>query len=244
MKTDKIYIYGKHALKEALMNAPQTIKKVFLAKSVDDKELLELIKKNNINPSELSDDQKTNVEGQGSHQGVIAVMDTSVLLLDYKEFINNLKITKDTMLVLLGEVQDPHNVGAVIRSAAAFGAQGVLIPEHKQAPVTGAVVKVSAGMAFKIPLITIGNVNQTIEDLKKKGFYVYGLAGEGAISLTEEKFEDPTVLILGNESTGIREKTREHCDQLLSIPIDPKCESLNAAVSASVALYAWSTRKL
>lgn len=242
MKTDKIYVYGRHALKEALMNAPAVVKKVFLAKSAEDPEILELLAKNKITHSELTEDKKSTVEGNGSHQGVIATIDTSRLLVDYKEFINSIKVTKDTMLVLLGEVQDPHNVGAVIRSAAAFGAAGVLIPEHKQAPVTGAVVKVSAGMAFKIPLISIGNVNQTVEDLKKKGFYVYGLAGEGAKSLVEEKFEDPTVLILGNESTGIREKTREHCDHLLSIPIDPKCESLNAAVSASVALYAWSTR--
>lgn len=244
MKTDKIYIYGKHALKEALLNAPEVVKKVFLAKSVDDSEIFNLLKTNKITPGELTDDKKTTVEGSGSHQGVIAQIDTGRLLRDYKEFIKNLEITKDTMLVLLGEVQDPHNVGAVIRSAAAFGASGVLIPEHKQAPVTGAVVKVSAGMAFKIPLISIGNVNQTVEDLKKKGFYVYGLAGEGATSIVDEKFEDPTVLILGNESVGIREKTREHCDHLLSIPIDPKCESLNAAVSASVALYAWKTRKL
>lgn len=242
MKTDKIFIYGRHALKEALLNAPKTVKKVFLAKNVDDAEIFNLLKKNNLSAGELNDDKKGVVEGHGSHQGVIAQIDISILLVDYKTFIKNLKINKNTMLVLMGEVQDPHNVGAVIRSAAAFGARGVLIPEHKQAPVTGAVVKVSAGMAFKIPLVSIGNVNQTIEDLKKKGFYVYGLAGEGATSLVDEKFEDPTVLILGNEGSGIREKTREHCDKLLSIPIDSKCESLNAAVSASVALYAWSVR--
>jgi len=103
-------------------------------------------------------------------------------------------------------------------------------------------VKVSAGMAFRIPLVTVSNINNTIRDLKKKGFWIYGLEGESKNSMHDEKFDAPTAIILGNEAEGIREKTKELCDVLLSIPMNPSCESLNAAASAAVALYAWSAK--
>jgi 23S rRNA (guanosine2251-2'-O)-methyltransferase len=139
-------------------------------------------------------------------------------------------------------VQDPHNVGAVIRSAAGFGLTSVLIPKHRQAGVTGTVVKVSAGMAFKIPLVEVANVNRAIEDLKEIGFFVYGLDGGGDSALTTEKFTKASVFVLGNEGEGMRQKTREHCDIILSIPTHARCESLNASASAAVVFYAWSAQ--
>ena len=139
-------------------------------------------------------------------------------------------------------MQDPHNVGAVIRSAAAFGLAGVLIPPHNQAPVTGTVVKVSAGMTFKIPMVSISNVNTTLRDLQASGFWVYGLDGDGSTSTVTEKFTRPSVFVLGNEGSGIREKTKEVCDDILSIPIHPQCESLNAAAATAIALASWSAQ--
>ena len=115
-------------------------------------------------------------------------------------------------------------------------------PEACRTSRPPAVVKVSAGMAFRIPLVSVGNVNTTIRDLKEQGFWIYGLAGEAEKGLSDERFDAPAVFVLGNESKGIREKTLEHCDILLSIPTDPRCESLYAAASAAVALYAWSTQ--
>jgi 23S rRNA (guanosine2251-2'-O)-methyltransferase len=238
----KIFIYGKHALTEALENAPKAVQKVFLAPSVDDQKLKQLITKRGLSINALRDSGAYDVERGASHQGVIAQITIGGLMRSYDEFISQLSITPNTSLVLLDELQDPHNVGAIIRSAAAFGVSGVLIPEHNQAPVTGAVVKVSAGMTFRVPLITIGNVNQTLRDLKDAGFWIYGLAGEGTSSLPHEQFERPSVIVVGNEGDGIRQKTRELCDTLISIPMDPRCESLNAAAAAAVSLYAWSTR--
>jgi len=139
-------------------------------------------------------------------------------------------------------LQDPHNVGAIIRSAAAFGISGVLIPEHNQAPITGAVVKTSAGMAFRVPLVAIGNTNNTIRVLKEKFFTVYGLAMDGSRDVSEEKFDTPALFIVGNESKGIREKTLALCDTLLRIPMHPRCESLNAAVSTAIVLHEWSSQ--
>src|SRR5581483_3624265 len=96
------------------------------------------------------------------------------------------------------ELTDPHNVGAIIRSAAAFGAAGVLIPSHNQAPITGAVVEASAGMVFRVPMIAIGNINYTIDTLKDLGFRTYALAMDGERSVSEEKFDAPALCIIGN----------------------------------------------
>ncbi len=235
----KTYIYGKHAVFEALSFAPQVVREVFLAKNFDDAELLPLIKKNGIL---LNQKMPNNIGNSAVHQGIVATVSFGSLMLDFREFADSLALTSDTSLVLLGELEDPQNVGAVIRSAVAFGLSGILIPEHNQAQLSGSVVKVSAGMAFKIPLVKIGNVNSAVRDLKRLGFFVYGLDGSAKHTITKEAFEAPSLFVLGNESVGIREKTRELCDKLLSIPINPKCQSLNAGTSASVAFYAWSAK--
>jgi 23S rRNA (guanosine2251-2'-O)-methyltransferase len=173
---------------------------------------------------------------------MIAKIDKQKLVVAFDDFKKTLIVNADTALVLLGEVQDPHNVGAVVRSAAGFGLSGVLIPKHRQAGVTGTVVKVSAGMAFKIPLVEVANVNRTIEDLKESGFFVYGLDGGGDVPLSDEQFTKASVFVLGNEGEGMRQKTREHCDSIISIPIHKRCESLNASASAAVVFYEWSTQ--
>jgi len=240
MQEENIYIYGKNVVKEAMISKKDAIKRILILNELDDKELKNLISSSGIpqdkNPKIPKDLIKVN------HQGVFAVVSSKKLLVEYDNFISNLNISDDTALIVLGQIKDPQNVGAIIRSAAAFGISGVLIPTRNQAPITGAVAKVSAGMIFKIPVVEIGNVNHTIRDLKKKGFWSYGLAGEGIQNLQNEKFDSPTLFVLGSEGTGIREKTKEACDIILKIPMNKRCESLNAASAASVALYDWSTK--
>jgi len=243
MINNKTYIYGKHAIGEVLKNRPQAIEKFWLASTFKDKEIDALVAKNNIQVSKLLlPSMPKEIDKEAVHQGVVALVATHKMTVPFADFFRELKVTKNTCLVLLDEIQDPHNVGAIIRSAAAFGVAGVLIPEHNQAGVTGSVVKVSAGMAFSIPLVDIGNINTTLRDLKDKGFWIYGLDEEGATPIGEEDFSEPTVLVLGNEGKGIREKTKELCDIKLSIPMHPRCESLNVSVSAGIALQAWSSR--
>jgi len=242
-KQNSTYIYGKHALTEALLHTPDIIERVFLAKEVDDPVMRKILKDAKVNVSALGSEQKTiGVGDMAAHQGVIAKIKLDKLILSYEDFIKNLEITENTSLIILGELEDPHNVGAIIRSAAAFGVSGVLIPQHNQAPITGTVVKVSAGMAFRVPIVNVGNINTTIKDLKDRGFWVYGLAGEAKQSISEEKYDRPSVFVLGNESKGIREKTREACDVLISIPMNLQCESLNVAASTAVVLYEWSSQ--
>lgn len=243
MAQNKIYAYGKHAVEEAISNSPQAIEEVLTAAHFNDDSLRDKARAAGIRVGsfEVSRPPK-DFDASAAHQGVIALVNVEKLMKPYKEFMEGLEVGPDTALVILGELQDTQNVGAVIRSAAAFGISAVLIPEHNQAPVTGTVVKVSAGMAFRTPLVSVGNINNVVRDLKSKGFWIYGLDETATQPITTEKFDAPTVFILGNEAKGLREKTRELCDILLSIPMSPKCESLNAAASAAVAFYAWSAK--
>lgn len=236
-------MYGKHALVEALRNAPKVIRKVFLAPDLRDAELRVLLTKHNIPTAELAAGKGKELVGKDTvHQGVIAVMDPSSLLISFDDFLATLDTKKNPAIAVFGELQDPHNVGAIIRSAAAFGLSGVLIPEHNQAGITGAVVKSSAGMIFQVPLVSIGNVNNTLHILKERGFWIYGLAMKGKTTLGTEAFDAPAAFVIGNEGTGVREKTLVACDVTLSIPMHARTESLNAAASAAVVFYEWSRK--
>lgn len=243
MIEDIIYIYGKHAVFEAVRVRPDVVRAVYGTREGVESAFATQLKHARIPLLELSSKKlPKGVPPDAVHQGIIAEVYAHRMVMVYEEFIASYKVTNDSAFVLLGEVQDPHNVGAVIRSATAFGIAGVLIPEHRQAQVNGTVIKVSAGMAFHIPLIQIGNVNSTIKDLKERGFWIYGLAGDAKQSVTTEGFEKPSVIILGNEGEGIRSKTLEHCDIPLRIPMHEHAESLNASVAAGVVLYAWSLK--
>lgn len=191
-------------------------------------------------PIDVLDPRKVTswVERNAPHQGAVALISLSNILIPYEQWTR----LGAKAIVLLNEIQDPHNVGTIIRSAAAFGAEAVLIPQGKQSPLTGAVIKSSAGMAFSMPLVSISNLQKTISDLKKQGYRVYGLAGEGKHSLDKEAFDAPAVFIMGNESQGLSKSTLDLCDRVLSIPIEAKAESLNVAAAAAVTLFAWRTK--
>lgn len=238
MKQNKIYIYGRHALTEALKNVPLAVRHVYFAKEMKDAGLRKLATQNGIK-AELLDPRKVTswVERNAPHQGAVALISLTELVTPYEKWEPT-----GGAIVLLNEVQDPHNVGAVIRSAAAFGASAVLLPQTNQSPVTGAVIKSSAGMAFTMPIISILNIQKTISELKKKGYKVYGLAGEGKASLPQEELSKNAVFIMGNEAAGLPKSTAALCDTLLSIPIESKAESLNVAAAAAVTLYQWRTK--
>lgn len=234
-------MYGKHAVYEALTEQPALVKQLHVRDDVElDNSVTLPVKPQRFSGKRLP----CGVSTTATHQGMIAVLDGARLLTDYDTWITEHKVSPATAVVVLGELQDPHNVGAVIRSAAAFGIAAVLMPKHRQASVTGTVIKVSAGMAFTVPLVEVGNVNRTLEDLKKRGFFAYGLAGDSsATPLPRASFTTPTAFVLGSEGEGLRLKTKEHCDQLLAIPMHARCESLNAAAAAACVMYAWSIQQ-
>lgn len=245
--TDKVYLHGKNALAEAvkaeLAGNKDLIEKVYLtAQSETDGKVVGLLQKAGFKHERVTPQEIEHMVGHGTvHQGVCALLRSSRIYTPLEEVLQEVKNSpRKQLFVLLDELQDPHNVGAIIRSAAAFGATAILMPEHDQVQVTSTVVKTSAGMVFAIPIAHIGNVNTTLAKLKDSGFWIYGLTGDGETKLRTVPFDADTVLVIGSEGTGIREKTLEACDFRLSIDIDPKCESLNASNAAAVTLYEWN----
>lgn len=180
-------------------------------------------------------------KSDGVHQGVVLKIqpfeyaDLDTILDDaFKKSVH-----KSPLFVALDGITDPHNLGAVIRSSAAFGVTGIIIPERRSASMTASAWKVSAGTAAHMPIIRVPNLNRALEKLRNAGFYSVGLDGEATATIGHTGFEkDPLVLILGSEGSGISKLTRENCDILASIPMSANVESLNASVAAGIALYA------
>lgn len=142
------------------------------------------------------------------------------------------------LLVALDGITDPRNLGAIIRSVAAFGGQGVVLPQRRSVGVTAAAWKTSAGAAARVPVALAGNLNQTIKEYKQRGLFVLGLDGDGDISLPELQLAgEPLLIVVGSEGKGLSRLVQENCDAVVSIPISNTTESLNAGIAASVALY-------
>ncbi len=240
---EDIYIYGKHPVIEALRvpSAIHMLRDLYITKQREgDIDLMSVVHGLRITYQKVTDEEIESKVGRGAvHQGVCALIDTEELYISLEEYFSNEK-KQNPCLVLLDELEDPHNVGAIIRSAVAFGASGILLPTYGQVLVNGTIAKTSAGAIFSIPLIKIGNVNTTLRELKDKGYWTYALTGSGDTSLHQVRFDTPTVIIIGSEGKGIRAKTEELSDFRLVIPISEKCESLNASNAAAVTLYEWA----
>ena len=176
--------------------------------------------------------------GGAAHQGV-AVQVFEKKLVGFAELIAGMspERKKKALIVALDEIQDPHNFGAIARSAVCLGAVAIIHPERRTAPLTQAVIQASAGAIQKIPVYSVGNMAQTLLKLKEEGFWVYGADAEGQPAW-KVKLNHPMVLIVGSEGAGIRSLVRSYCDELISVPQSPDgVDSLNASCAASVLLY-------
>lgn len=244
--TEKIYLYGRNPLKEALLAAKRgnvsVIEKLFLTKQAEEEpKVMSLVQVNKLAYDVVTYQEIESMVGKGVvHQGVCALLHESVLYTPLEEVLKTAKAkTGNSLFVLLDKLQDPHNVGAIIRSAVAFGADAILLPDHEQVLVNGTVIKTSSGMTFAIPIVKIGNINTTLTKLKDNGFWTYGLTGSGDTELQTTVFDTNTVIVIGSEGDGIRTKTLEVCDFKLSIQTSELCESLNASNASAVVLYEW-----
>lgn len=247
--SNKTYLYGKNPLKEAILfgkkNAVMPVKELFLTKgAAADDLIMSLVQTNKIEYSVVTPSEIESHVGRDTvHQGVLALLDDKALYTSLDEVLAKVSTKDRPLFILLDELQDPHNVGAIIRSAVAFGADAILMPEHDQTQITGTVIKTSAGTSFAIPIVKIGNINTTLLKLKEKGYWTYALTGDGDTSLPHAKFDTPSIIVIGSEGSGIAKRTLEHCDFKLSIPINPLCESLNASNAIAVTLYEWSKQQ-
>ncbi len=169
------------------------------------------------------------------HQGVVAVGPP----YPYRSLDELLDAPEPATLVALDEVTDPHNLGAILRSAVAFGATGVLLPRHRSARITPVVTRASAGASERARVAEVTNLQRTLQDLGDRGFQVVGLAGDGDVAIDElARAEGGRVLVVGSEGSGLRRLVRERCTVMARIPFAGPVESLNASVAAAIALYA------
>lgn len=243
MKTNKLFIYGKHAVREAIMHAPHAVTRIYVEKGFTDPELMKFVKQSGIEQAPLNvGAKKADIKGGNAQSGVVAQLSIQNLVVPFEKFLDELVIKPGQSLVFLSGVQDPHNVGAIIRSAAAFGASGVLLQTQHAAGISAAVIKVSAGMAFRVPIVEVQNPTQAMAMLKKRGVTIYAMAGKGTHSVETAAFAEPSLFVFGNEGQGIEPAIRALCQETLTIPMHPRCESLNVAASAAVALFAWSAK--
>ncbi len=242
MNKSDLYIYGRHTVEEALEEQPENIDKVFLRNTLKNDSIgnvMELASRNRIPVSHVPGPKLYDLVGNVNDQGIVALM-SAVPYMDYGTwFDEKLDLSTNPAVLMLDEVEDPHNVGAIVRTAAAAGINALMVPKHRQAPINAAVYKTSAGTADRIPIVRIGNMNQTIMDLKDEGFWIAGLDQNGNDPLWEQKFDVPMAFIIGNEASGISQKTLEHCDFHIAIPMHNRVPSLNASVSAAILCYEW-----
>jgi 23S rRNA (guanosine2251-2'-O)-methyltransferase len=163
---------------------------------------------------------------------------------DLESWLADIDMRENPVVILLDHLEDPHNVGAIIRTAVATGCAGVIVPKHEMAALHGATVKASAGQIFKMPLIRIVNVNQTLVRLQEAGFWVAGLAMNAPQDIWNFRADMPLVVVAGNEAKGISLATAKYCDMMLSIPMKNGVESLNVSVSTSLVLYEIMRKRL
>jgi 23S rRNA (guanosine2251-2'-O)-methyltransferase len=150
--------------------------------------------------------------------------------------------SKNGLHVVLDGVEDPHNLGAIVRTAHAAGAAAIVIPERRAAPLTETAAKAAAGALAYLPVVRVTNVNKALEDLKERGYWIYGLDERGREAYDEVEFAKPTAIVLGGEGKGLHEHVAKKCDFLVRIPMAGSVASLNVSVAAGVVLFEWRRR--
>jgi 23S rRNA (guanosine2251-2'-O)-methyltransferase len=174
--------------------------------------------------------------GTSAHQGVVAVGAA-------QRYADLDAVAPCEMLVVLDGVEDPHNLGALIRTAHAAGAGAVVIPERRAVGVTDVVAKAAAGALEHLPVVRVTNINRALEELKRRGFWIYGLDERGAETYDQVRYASPAAVVLGGEGKGLHEQVRKHCDALVRIPVAGRISSLNVSVAAGVMLFEWRRRR-
>lgn len=233
-------IYGINSIRALLQRREGGLRKIIIASGRGGSSVKEIIEiaGQAVIPVEFSHRKYLDeLAGTSDHQGVIGLCKPFVYA-DLDELIKNRNQSFNFDLILvLDNIMDPHNLGSIIRTAHCLGANGVVIPEDRAAPVTAVVNKASAGSVAQIPVARVVNISQTLDYLKDKGFWVFGAEVRGGSNLHEMDFNCPVVLVLGGEAKGIRPLVKKKCDFLLTIPMPGSFDSLNVAVASGIIQY-------
>jgi 23S rRNA (guanosine2251-2'-O)-methyltransferase/cation-transporting ATPase E len=226
-------IYGKNVIKEAIINH-RRIDEILLDHKFNDKGLLNLINRANLKVTQVSKGELNTLTNNANHQGIIA----KAAAYQFQTLEAIIDVHKVQRFLILDELQDPHNLGAILRSAEATSLDGIIIGKSNQVGLTAAVAKVSAGAIEYVPVIQVSNIYQTILKLKKDyHFLMVGTDMVGSTNYTDLPTDQSIAIVLGNEGVGIRPIIKKSCDILASIPMLGKVNSLNVSVAAALMLY-------
>ena len=239
------WIWGKHSVYEAL-SSDRAINRIWCTSEIFSSDkfyiLLKGLKSKGVLIEEVSWNRLSQLTYGASHQGVALQLACSKTI-SLEQLIDFSKLNcSNPVLVALDGITDPHNVGAIIRSAEAFDCKGVIIPQRRSAGLTGTVAKVAAGALEHLHVTRVVNLNRALEELKKNGFLVVGLSGDGQISISNFQEKAPLVVVVGSEDKGISLLTQKKCDFILSISLKGKTSSLNASVAAAISLFHFTSR--
>ena len=232
-------IEGRNAVIEAL-RAGESIDKIYLAKGETDKTLGHIASTARAAGVVVVEADRRKLDAMSrthAHQGVIAL----AAVREYAAVEDILAAAQERgeapLLVICDEISDPHNLGAIIRTAECAGAHGVVIPKRRSAGLTAVVAKTSAGAVAHLPVARVPNIPSLIKDLKKQGMWIFGTAADGTTSLYDADLKGPAAIVIGSEGDGMTRLVAENCDFLVSIPMRGKLNSLNASAAAAILLY-------
>lgn len=224
-----MYIYGKNVAKETLKES-RDVKEVYLSTNFSDNEIINLLKKNNVIIKYCKQFELDKMV-DGNHQGIVL----KVPDYEYAD-IDELLVNAAPFLVILDHLEDPHNFGAIIRTCEAAGVDGIVIPKNRSVEVNSTVMKTSTGALNRVKIAQVTNLNNTIDYLKKKGFWIVGTDMDGT-PYTEVDYKGPIAIVTGSEGFGMSRLVKENCDFIATIPMYGEVNSLNASVATAIIIY-------
>lgn len=239
------YIYGIHSVTQALHNPKRVISQVLISEKYNYNSLVSLLNKNNFTKKLITKIKiVTNKDlffllgENANHQG-IAILTEELTSLSLEQILNKSKISSDFTLAVLDQVTDPHNIGAIVRSAAAFNINAIITPKYNNAKENSTIAKISSGALEVVPLIQVTNLSNTLKLLKKYDFWVIGLdSNSKSVNINNLNDFNKVALVFGNENKGLRTLTKSFCDITIKIPfMNTKIESLNLSNAAAIAFY-------
>lgn len=238
--TKPSFVYGLHAIAALLEKNPQRVRQVFVQKGREDARiaaLQTLAHEFNISVQIVSRSHLDEWTGNAVHQGIVAQVIAQSSLTETDLFSLLDQLHTPVFLLILDGVQDPHNLGACLRTANAAGVHALIIPKDKSVALTPTVLKVASGAAEITPVVMVTNLARVLRELKKRGIWIYGASDDAEKSIYQENLQGNIAIVLGAEGMGLRRLTQEHCDQLLNIPMQGTVSSLNVSVATGVCLF-------
>ena len=231
-------LHGFHAVASRLRQRPRSVRVLYVATGRDDPRMRDLVARAGAAGVEVRHADTLRLDdiaGTDRHQGVAAVVDATVPQVSLDDLVAG--TDEPALLLVLDGVTDPHNLGACLRNADAFGAHGVIVPRDRAAGLNATVAKAASGAAETVPVVAVTNLARTLGELKELGLWIIG-ADAGGEPLPQADLGGPVAWVLGAEGTGLRRLTRERCDRIVGIPLQGSVGSLNVAVAAGICLYA------